>query len=69
MLIEGIVAKEQMAKPANYLGAVAYGGLCLTGIMSIGWIRKRWWLVFKFGHHVGPPHRSSLSSRLASLLC
>ena len=42
-----------MAKPANYLGAVAYGGLCLTGIVSVGYIRRRWWLFFKFGHHVG----------------
>jgi len=43
-----------MAKPANYLAAVAYGGLCLTGIVSIGYIRRRWWLIFKFGHHVSP---------------
>ncbi|ORY23691.1 hypothetical protein BCR39DRAFT_590872 [Naematelia encephala] len=47
------IAKQEMAKPANYLGAVAFGGLCLTGIVSIGYIRKRWWLVFKFGHHFG----------------
>ncbi|KAJ9115815.1 hypothetical protein QFC22_004956 [Naganishia vaughanmartiniae] len=47
------VAKEQMALPANYLGAVAYGGLLLTGLASIRPIRRRWWWVFKFGHHFG----------------
>ncbi|CAD6590389.1 MAG: hypothetical protein TREMPRED_005719 [Tremellales sp. Tagirdzhanova-0007] len=47
------IAKVEMAKPANYLGAIAFAGLCLMGIVSVGFIRDRWWLVFKFGHHFG----------------
>ncbi|KAJ9094738.1 hypothetical protein QFC21_005896 [Naganishia friedmannii] len=47
------VAKEQMSLPANYLGAMAYGGLLLAGLASIRPIRRRWWWVFKFGHHFG----------------
>jgi hypothetical protein len=48
----GLVAKLEMSKPENYLGAVGYGGLCLIGLVSVGYVRKRWWLLFKFGHHV-----------------
>ena len=47
------VAKVEMAKPENYLAMMGYGGLVFTGIISIGYIRRRWWMLFKFGHHVG----------------
>lgn len=54
-----------MSLKANILATMAYGGLCLVGIVSIGAIRyvlelrlssltcrRRWWVVFKIGHHV-----------------
>ncbi|KAK4686481.1 isovaleryl-CoA dehydrogenase, partial [Tremellales sp. Uapishka_1] len=47
------VFKAEMAKPENYLAFMAYGGLVLAGVVSIGYIRNRWWMIFKFGHHVG----------------
>jgi hypothetical protein len=60
------VAKLEMSKPENYLGAMGYGGLCLVGVVSIGPIRKKWWLVFKFGHHVGNEHVGLADFRLES---
>ncbi|KAJ9091924.1 hypothetical protein QFC21_007037 [Naganishia friedmannii] len=48
----GVFMKE-MALPANYLSAVAYGGLLLIGLASMRPIRQRWWWAFKFGHHFG----------------
>lgn len=46
------VAHSEMRKPENYLAAMAYGGLCLTGLGSIRPIRTRCWLAFKTCHHV-----------------
>ncbi|WWD19441.1 hypothetical protein CI109_103901 [Kwoniella shandongensis] len=47
------IARQEMRKPENYLAAMAYGGLCLTGLGSIRPVRRHLWLTFKFAHHIG----------------
>ena len=57
------VVKQEMKKPENYLSVVAYAGLTLTGLVSIRPIRRNYWIIFKFGHHV-----STLLRQPAALL-
>ena len=44
---------SEMLKSSNILACVSYAGFCIIFFASIGFVRRRWWHIFKICHHFG----------------